>query len=139
MGQFNIKGYIMSSIFYKIFQDREILYHECDGVPLNLLESALKNFTSVVEERREKDSIRNEKISQYLKQLEADGIDPTELIPNYHLGASSLTKSKRPKRPAKYQYTLPSGETKTWTGQGRTPLPIQEHLDQGGSMDDFLI
>lgn len=44
----------------------------------------------------------------------------------------------RAQRPPKYKYIV-DGEEKTWTGQGRTPKPIQERLDQGDSLEDFLI
>ncbi len=43
-------------------------------------------------------------------------------------------------RPAKYSYVDENGETKTWTGQGRTPAVIKKAMDeQGKSLDDFLI
>ena len=32
-----------------------------------------------------------------------------------------------------------NGEEKTWTGQGRTPKPIANALENGKSLDDFLI
>lgn len=47
-------------------------------------------------------------------------------------------KPKKSKRPDKYQYEV-DGEIKRWTGQGRTPKPIQEKLDQGAKLEDFLI
>ena len=129
----------MSSIFNRICLDQDVLKSECDAVSLNTLETALKNLQEIVESRRVSEYVRNQKISEYLKQLQADGIDPSELIPGLGSSSQGTVKSRRPKRPAKYQYTLPSGEVKTWTGQGRTPLPIQEHMAKGGSMDDFLI
>ncbi|EFN3398350.1 H-NS histone family protein, partial [Escherichia coli] len=46
---------------------------------------------------------------------------------------------KRQPRPAKYKFTDVNGETKTWTGQGRTPKPIAQALAEGKSLDDFLI
>ncbi|WP_227592205.1 H-NS family nucleoid-associated regulatory protein, partial [Klebsiella pneumoniae] len=50
------------------------------------------------------------------------------------------TKTKRAARPAKYSYVDENGETKTWTGQGRTPAVIKKAMDeQGKSLDDFLI
>lgn len=46
---------------------------------------------------------------------------------------------KRQPRPAKYKFIDVNGETKTWTGQGRTPKPIAQALAEGKSLDDFLI
>ena len=129
----------MSSVFNKVFLDQAVLKYECDSVSLGVLETALKNLQEIVDERKAKESIRNQKITEYLRQLEADGIDPSELMPNYSPNDQFTARAKRAKRPAKYQYTMPSGEVKTWTGQGRTPLPIQQHINHGGSIDDFLI
>lgn len=52
--------------------------------------------------------------------------------------AEKKASKPRAPRPAKYKY-LVDGKEKTWTGQGRTPKPIQERLDQGDSLEDFLI
>ncbi|HDL8031932.1 TPA: H-NS histone family protein, partial [Yersinia enterocolitica] len=42
--------------------------------------------------------------------------------------------------PAKYKYIDENGETKTWTGQGRTPAVIKKAIEeQGKSLDDFLL
>uniref|UniRef100_UPI003D19472B H-NS family nucleoid-associated regulatory protein n=1 Tax=Aeromonas bestiarum TaxID=105751 RepID=UPI003D19472B len=47
-------------------------------------------------------------------------------------------KMKRAPRPAKYKYQE-DGQEKTWTGQGRMPKAIAEQVEQGKSLDDFLI
>ncbi|BEI26541.1 H-NS family nucleoid-associated regulatory protein [Vibrio cholerae] len=47
-------------------------------------------------------------------------------------------KPKKAKRPPKYQYEV-GGKVKHWTGQGKTPRVIQDRLDQGGSLAEFLI
>uniref|UniRef100_UPI003977E581 H-NS family nucleoid-associated regulatory protein n=1 Tax=Salmonella TaxID=590 RepID=UPI003977E581 len=38
-----------------------------------------------------------------------------------------------------YSFTDENGETKTWTGQGRTPKALAEQIAAGKSLDDFLI
>lgn len=48
-------------------------------------------------------------------------------------------KKKKFSRPAKYKYIDEDGSTKTWAGVGRKPKPIQDVLDNGGSLDEFLI
>ncbi|SUH26077.1 DNA-binding protein h-ns [Salmonella enterica subsp. enterica] len=65
------------------------------------------------------------KLQQYREMLIADGIDPNELL-NSMAAAKSGTKAKRAARPAKYSYVDENGETKTWTGQGRTPAVIKK-------------
>ncbi|WP_417346052.1 H-NS family nucleoid-associated regulatory protein [Ferrimonas sp.] len=74
------------------------------------------------------------KIEAIRKQLAEDGISVDEL--NALEGASP--RRKRAPRPAKYQIEV-DGEMITWTGQGRTPKAIKEKLDQGHSLEEFLI
>ena len=110
------------------------------------LEEMLEKLEVVVNERREEESAaaaeveeRTRKLQQYREMLIADGIDPNELL-NSLAAVKSGTKAKRAQRPAKYSYVDENGETKTWTGQGRTPAVIKKAMDeQGKSLDDFLI
>ncbi|ACY84346.1 DNA-binding protein H-NS [Edwardsiella piscicida] len=106
----------------------------------------LEKLEVVVKERREEDQQaqaeieeRTRKLQQYREMLIADGIDPNELLQT--MNATKVAgKTKRAARPAKYQYVDENGETKTWTGQGRTPAVIKNAIEeQGKSLDDFLI
>lgn len=108
------------------------------------LEEALGKFTTVVEERREADELeqlerteKEEKMVAIAKQIAQQGIDVEELV--HALAGETKPKAKRAPRPAKYKYIDANGKEKNWTGQGRTPTPIQEQLDAGKSLDDFLI
>lgn len=111
---------------------------------IDVLEEMLEKFRIVTEERREEEaSVRQdlaekqEKISSLLEQMQADGISATDLLALS--GNVVNTSTKRAARPAKYRYSDVNGEVKTWTGQGRTPKPIAQALEQGKSLDDFLI
>ncbi|MDA0127703.1 H-NS family nucleoid-associated regulatory protein [Vibrio sp. MarTm2] len=115
---------------------------------LEQLEEALDKLTTVVEERREAEEAeraaaaeQEAKLSAIAEQIAKDGIDVEALISALAGDSKAKTKakSKRAPRPAKYKYTDANGEEKTWTGQGRTPSAIQEQLDAGKSLDDFLI
>ena len=75
-------------------------------------------------------------IAEQIKQL---GLDKNMVISALAGEASGGRKSKRAPRPGKYKYVDHNGEQKIWTGQGRTPSAIQEQLDAGRSLDDFLI
>ncbi len=121
--------------FRKILADPSKLKSFCDEIPLSVLEAGLARLVEIVEARKVAEEDKIKKISAYLEQLKKDGIDPTELIPDDLL----VPRGTRAKRPAKYCYKGSDGTTKYWTGQGRTPLPIQEAINRGGSMDDFLI
>lgn len=111
---------------------------------IDVLEEMLEKFRVVTKERREEEeqqqrelAERQEKISTWLELMKADGINPEELLGNSLLLHHALVK--RQPRPAKYKFTDVNGETKTWTGQGRTPKPIAQALAEGKSLDDFLI
>ncbi len=108
------------------------------------LEEALEKLTTVVEERREADELeqlereeKEEKMAAIAKQITQQGIDIEELV--RALANETKPKAKRTPRPAKYKYIDTNGKEKTWTGQGRTPTPIQVLLDDGKLLDDFLI
>ncbi|MGD8109128.1 H-NS family nucleoid-associated regulatory protein [Vibrio sp. TRT 21S02] len=115
---------------------------------LEQLEEALDKLTTVVQERKdayEEERAEREaqeaKLAAIAEQITSDGIDVEALISalSGENKAKGKAKSKRAPRPAKYKYTDTNGEEKTWTGQGRTPSAIQEQLDAGKSLDDFLI
>ncbi|EGR0214000.1 H-NS histone family protein [Vibrio parahaemolyticus] len=109
------------------------------------LEEAYSKFKTVVEERRlEEEAIRaeqikkEEKLADIARQIKEQGLDVYELLS----ALSSTTpkkKGKRKPRPAKYKYIDTNGVEKTWTGQGRTPLVIQNALDEGKKLLDFAL
>ena len=70
--------------------------------------------------------------------MEKEGITPEELQEIFGTAAISA-RAKRPPRPAKYAFIDENSERKTWTGQGRTPRPIQNALNSGKSLSDFEI
>jgi len=75
---------------------------------LATLEEMLEKLTSIVEDRRQEETItkqqnaeRQSKIEALRAQLLEDGIDPSELLGNVK---SSRTAAVRAPRPAKYKY-----------------------------------
>jgi len=113
---------------------------------LEQLEEALEKLTIVVSERQEAEeeeraaaAEQEAKLAAIAEQISKDGIDVEALISALSGETKTRTKSKRAPRPAKYKYVDATGEEKTWTGQGRTPSAIQEQLDAGKSLEDFLI
>ena len=111
---------------------------------VDVLEDMLEKFRVVTKERRDEEeqlqrqrAEQQEKINTLLALMQADGINPEELLSMTPATARSV--KKRQPRPAKYRFTDLNGETKTWTGQGRTPKPIAQALATGKSLDDFLI
>jgi DNA-binding protein H-NS len=113
---------------------------------LEQLEEALQKLTVVVEERQEQEAEaraalaeKEQKLAEYAQQIAKDGIEIEDLIAALGGSSESKPKQKRAPRPAKYKYSDIDGSEKTWTGQGRTPKGIQQLLDQGQSLEDFLI
>lgn len=131
----------------KILNNIRTLRAQARECTLETLEEMLEKLEVVVNERREENSQaqaeieeRTRKLQQYREMLIADGIDPNELLNAVAVTKAAATKSKRAARPAKYKYIDENGETKTWTGQGRTPAVIKKAIEeQGKSLDDFLL
>ena len=129
----------------KILNNIRTLRAQARETSLETLEEMLEKLEVVVNERREEFSLekaaeeeRVQKLQKYREMLEEAGIDPTDL-----LEASAVNKTgraKRAARPAKYSYVDENGETKTWTGQGRTPAVIKLAIEEEGkALDDFLL
>ena len=130
----------------KPFNNIRTLRAQARESSLEVLEEILEKLTSVVEERRleesqaqAKEEERTRKLDEFRQLLEKQNINPEELIQSMGTGKTAR-KSKRAQRPAKYEYIDENGESKTWTGQGRTPAVIKQAIDnEGKSLNDFLI
>ena len=130
----------------KPFNNIRTLRAQARESSLEVLEEILEKLTSVVEERRleesqaqAKEEERTRKLEEFRQLLEKQNINPEELIQSMGTGKTAR-KSMRAQRPAKYEYIDENGESKTWTGQGRTPAVIKQAIDnEGKSLNDFLI
>lgn len=131
---------------FKVLNNIRTLRAQARECTLETLEEMLEKLEVVVNERRDEESQaqaeveeRSRKLQQYRDMLIADGIDPNELLAS-QAAAKAPGKSKRAARPAKYQYIDENGETKTWTGQGRTPAVIKKAVEEEGKqLGDFLL
>lgn len=68
------------------------------------------------------------------------GFELAELVDT--TGASGRrrgAKSARPKAKVAPKYRNPNDPSQTWSGRGRTPRWMQEHVDAGGSREDLGI
>lgn len=134
--------------FIKILLNIRSLRAVARDLTLEQLEEGLAKLSAVVDELRElklkeqrEAREREEKVRKYLDMMAADGIDISELAGGTVV--TSPTKNERAPRaprPPKYQYTDENGEQRTWTGQGRQPLPIRTAIEhEGKTLADFLI
>ena len=111
---------------------------------IDVLEEMLDKLRVVVQEKQEEQQQleaqqrdKVEKLEKYRELLASEGISLDELTTQSQ--TVTKTKAKRSPRPAKYTYVDNKGQTKYWTGQGRTPSVISKALDNGKSLEDFLI
>lgn len=109
---------------------------------LEQAEQVLAKLQQVITEKREaqaeiiaQEKARQELIAKYKEELKAQGISLSEL------GLETETKGRKNRQslPPKYKYVDENGETKTWTGQGRTPRVIQNALNAGKTLASFAI
>lgn len=112
---------------------------------LEQAESALEKLQAVIAEKHEEEAEvikaeaeRRERLAKYKELMKQEGITAEDLHEMFG-AAPVVARAKRAPRPAKYQFIDENGEHKTWTGQGRTPRPIQQALDAGKSLADFEI
>ena len=104
------------------------------------LELITTNLSKILDEKKEQEAAlfeeqqeKNEKLTAYKEMLAADGIDINELAAHV-TNTPKQQKSPRTPRPAKYAYTDEDGQSKTWTGQGRTPKFLVDK-----NLEDYLI
>ncbi len=64
-----------------------------------------------------------------------------KLVQDMGFSLADLTGAKPQRHMSKVspKYANPSDPTVTWTGRGRKPRWVQEHLDAGRKLDDLLI
>ncbi len=117
---------------------------ESRAFSLEVLDDVWEKFNALVEERREEEAnsdakhlAHKQKLEKIREMLIAEGVDINELLANESVQQD--VKPTKQKRPAKYQYHSAQGSLHTWTGQGRTPAVIQQALEAGKTLDDFLI
>ncbi|WP_411991638.1 H-NS family nucleoid-associated regulatory protein [Agarivorans sp. DSG3-1] len=134
------------SDFIKVFLNARSLKAATKELSIEQLEESFNKLKVILEERytlkAEEDKLqqeKREKLEKYKALLEQDGIDPSELLSIIE-DAPVKERKKREPLPAKYKFVDENGEDKTWTGQGRTPSPIQRAIkNEGKSKEDFLI
>lgn len=112
------------------------------------LDDVCGKLSGILDEKREEEELRKlelaeqeEKRLKALKYLEELGIDPdTVNVSVFDKAAKRKKKKAAGTTPAKYRFTHPeTGKTDTWTGIGRMKKGLQQLLDAGHSLDEYLI
>ena len=74
---------------------------------------------------------------QVKKLLSKHGLTVDDLV---KAKSDSKTRAVRKKTgKVKPKYANPADKKVTWTGRGRSPVWVREHLDKGGKLDDLKI
>lgn len=136
------------SDFLKVLLNVRSLRAAIRELPFDQLQEIKEKFDLVIQERlKDAETERaarleyEKKLQDFRELLTSEGISLADLIADESKGGeaiSSRQKSKRAPRPAKYRYIV-DGEERTWTGQGRMPTQLAFAINNGNSLDDFLI
>ncbi|WOT04217.1 H-NS histone family protein [Shewanella youngdeokensis] len=98
------------------------------------LEKIIEEKAAQAEAETAAQAERNAKIEEIRKQMEAIGLSVDDIG---GAGVKAAPKKRAP-RPPKYQIEV-AGEMIQWTGQGRMPTVFKNELENGRTMEDFLI
>ncbi len=112
---------------------KELTIEELSEVKAKI-EKIIEARTAEEAKEKQRNAEKEQKIEKYREMLAADGIAPGELVAEL-----PAKKGKRAPRPAKYKITDESGNTITWTGQGRMPNVFKARVQAGESINSFLI
>ncbi len=53
--------------------------------------------------------------------------------------AQQQAPKKKTRKPVATKYANPQNQNEKWTGRGRKPRWVQEHLDAGGELETLLV
>ena len=105
---------------------------------LAFLEKACENLSTIIQEKKEMIELERMELEEreknrqaILKELEERGWAIQDLLDS--------KGNKRKQAEYKYSYTDEQGNTKYWTGKGRTPVFLKAKLEAGESLEQYLI
>lgn len=94
-----------------------------------------KDLDAEINRRKVED--RQKTLSDLQKLAEERGFNLSELLQGGDKEKGKRAGGKR--GPVAAQFKNPANEEQTWTGRGRKPQWVAEHLDKGGSLDDLRV
>ncbi len=105
-----------------------------DSLSVAELEDLIEKAADLIEKKRS-DALVSAK-AEIEKIAAATGYSVEELL---GLRAGKTKKAAAAKKPVADKYRNPKDHTQTWTGRGKRPRWLQEVLDNGGKLENFLI
>lgn len=98
------------------------------------LEALIEQAATLIEQKKA-DALVSAK-AEIEKIAAATGYSVEELL---GLRAAKPKKANTAKKPVADKYRNPKDHTQTWSGRGKRPKWLQEILDKGGRLENFLI
>lgn len=129
----------------KLLSDKRRLRRVLNEMSLADAEICLMKIEEIVSERRAEEerlaaeeAEKSRKINEMRELLAQSGLSVEDLGA---VVAPSRRSSSRQgvKVEPKYQWTTAEGIVKQWTGRGNTPRDLKQLLEQGASLEQFLI
>lgn len=132
--------------FLKVLLNIRSLRAAVRDLPFDQLKEIKEKFDTVIQEQLKAAEAEQaakmeyeKKLAEFRELMVNEGISAEDLFGGAAVGtASAASRTKRAPRPAKYAYMV-DGEERTWTGQGRMPAQIATAVENGKSLEDFLI
>ena len=132
--------------FLKVLLNIRSLRAAVRDLPFDQLQEIKEKFDTVIQEQLKAAEAEQaakleyeKKLAEFRELMVNEGISAEDLVGGAAVGtASAASRTKRAPRPAKYAYMV-DGEERTWTGQGRMPAQIATAVENGKSLEDFLI
>ena len=106
---------------------------------LAFLEKACENLSTIIQDKKEMIELERIELEEreknrqaILKELEERGWSIQDLL-------DSKGNKRKTQAEYRYSYTDEQGNTKYWTGKGRTPVFLKAKLEAGESLEQYLI
>ena len=118
--------FIKSAINGATFEQLNTIREKVNFVVESLIEDA--------KAQEEEAKARLDKIAKIKEDLLSQGLTIEDLV---SLEPAKVNKGR--KFPPKYRFTDENGQERTWSGQGARPRALQKLLNEGHSLESFLI
>lgn len=94
----------------------------------------------IIRERKQNEDKKNKILKKVKSLVESEGLSMEEVlngdVPTKTRKAPAAKKTTRKVKP---KYANPKDKSQTWTGRGRKPLWVEDHLKKGGTVEDLAI
>lgn len=94
----------------------------------------------IIRERKQNEDKKNKILKKVKSLVESEGLSIEDVlsgdVPTKTRKAPAAKKTARKVKP---KYANPKDKSQTWTGRGRKPLWVVDHLNKGGSVDDLAL